>query len=67
MRGVPARVLVIEDKAAIRDAVTAALTRAGYLVRGQPNGAMLPDLAEAFRPDLAILDIVLPGPERFRS
>src|ERR1017187_9380529 len=63
MRGSPARVLFIEDEAAIRDAVTAALADAGYLVRDQADGALLRDLADGFRPDLAILDITLPGPD----
>jgi two-component system OmpR family response regulator len=63
MRGSPARVLFIEDEAAIRDAVTTALADAGYLVRDQADGALLRDLADGFRPDLAILDITLPGPD----
>jgi two-component system, OmpR family, response regulator len=63
VRSAPARVLLIEDEAAIRDAVTTALTDAGYLVRGQADGTLLHDLAEEFRPDLAILDITLPGPD----
>jgi two-component system OmpR family response regulator len=63
MRGAPARVLLVEDETAIRDAVTTALTDAGYLVCDQPDGTALRDLTEAFRPDLAILDITLPGPD----
>jgi two-component system OmpR family response regulator len=63
MRGSPARVLLIEDEAAIRDAVATALTDAGYLVRDQVDGTQLRALADAFRPDLAILDIALPGPD----
>ena len=63
MRDASARVLFIEDEAAIRDAVTTALTDAGYLVRDQGDGRALRDLADAFRPDLAILDIALPGPD----
>jgi DNA-binding response OmpR family regulator len=63
MRGSPARVLFVEDEAAIRDAVTTALTEAGYRVSGQADGAGLRDLADGFRPDLAILDITLPGPD----
>jgi two-component system, OmpR family, response regulator len=63
MRGSPARVLFIEDEAAIRDAVTTALTDAGYLVRDHADGTMLRGLSDAFRPDLAILDITLPGPD----
>ena len=63
MRGEPARVLFIEDETAIRDAVTAALAQAGYLIRADGDGTLLRDLVEAFRPDLAILDIKLPGPD----
>jgi two-component system, OmpR family, response regulator len=63
MPDAPARVLIIEDEAAIRHAVVAALADAGYLTRGQADGAGLRRLADAFRPDLAILDITLPGPD----
>lgn len=63
MRPSPARILLVEDEPAIRDAVTTALTDAGYLVRDQADGARLAGLADSFRPDLAILDIMLPGPD----
>lgn len=57
----PARVLVVEDETAIRDAVTTALAGAGYLARGVADGGRLREVADSFRPDLAILDIMLPG------
>ncbi len=63
MRDSRARILFIEDEPVIRDAVTTALTGAGYLVRGQADGMGLRDLADSFRPDLAVLDITLPGPD----
>jgi two-component system, OmpR family, response regulator len=63
MSDAPARVLLIEDEPAIRDAVATALADAGYVVRGQGDGARLRCLADEFRPDLAILDITLPGPD----
>jgi two-component system, OmpR family, response regulator len=63
MRDSPPRILFIEDEPVIRDAVTTALTGAGYLVHGQADGMGLRDLADSFRPDLAILDITLPGPD----
>jgi len=63
MREPPARILFIEDEPAIRDAVTTALTGVGYLVHGKADGMGLRDLADSFRPDLAILDITLPGPD----
>jgi two-component system, OmpR family, response regulator len=63
MRDAPPRVLIVEDEAAISDAVVTALTQAGYLARAEADGATLRAVAEAFRPDLAILDIMLPGPD----
>jgi two-component system OmpR family response regulator len=63
MRESSPRILFIEDEPTIREAVTTALTGAGYLVLGQADGTRLPDLAGSFRPDLAILDIMLPGPD----
>jgi two-component system, OmpR family, response regulator len=63
MRESPARILFIEDETAVRDAVTTALTGTGYAVRGQADGTRLRDVADSFRPDLAILDITLPGPD----
>ena len=57
----PARVLLVEDEIAVRDAVTTALAGAGYLARGVPDGSRLREVADSFRPDLAILDIMLPG------
>ena len=63
MRNALPRVLVVEDETAIRDAVATALAEAGYLTRAEADGTRLRALAEAFRPDLAILDIMLPGPD----
>lgn len=55
------RVLVVEDSAAIREAVVAALTDAGYVSDGRVDGSGLEDVIVAFRPDLVILDVMLPG------
>jgi DNA-binding response OmpR family regulator len=55
--------LFIEDELSIRDSVTTALSGAGYLVRGEADGIRLGEVAASFRPDLAILDIALPGPD----
>jgi len=63
MRDAQPRVLRVEDEAAIRGAVTTALIQAGYLPRAEADGTKLRAVAEAFRPDLAILDIMLPGPD----
>lgn len=63
MREPAARIVVIEDETAIRDAVATALADAGYLARGEADGTRLREVADSFRPDLAIVDIMLPGPD----
>lgn len=52
-----ARVLLVEDDDALRDAVTAALTAEGYEVRGEADGMRL--ASSGYRPDLAVLDVRL--------
>jgi two-component system OmpR family response regulator len=60
----PIRILVVEDDAAIRDAVVVALGDEGYEVRLAEDGSSALRRAEEFRPDLAIVDIRLPtGPD----
>jgi len=62
---VAARVLVVEDAEAIREMVSEALSDAGYLTATRPDGAGLEDVLEGFRPDLVILDVMLPGRDGF--
>jgi two-component system OmpR family response regulator len=60
-----ARILLIEDAEAIRAGLESALRAAGYEVLGRGDGAgMEADLAR-FRPDLVVLDIMLPGRDGF--
>ncbi len=60
-----ARVLVVEDAEAIRTAVIAALRDAGHEALGRLDGRELEaDLAQ-FRPDLVVLDVMLPGRDGF--
>jgi two-component system, OmpR family, response regulator len=62
----PPRLLVVEDDASLRSAVTAVLDSAGYEVRAVPDGLEVDAVVEAFRPDIAILDVRLPaGPDGF--
>ncbi len=56
-----ARVLVVEDDTTMAEVLVAYLTRAGHQVEWSPDG---PDALERwprFAPDVAILDIMLPG------
>jgi two-component system, OmpR family, response regulator len=60
-----ARVLVVEDEDAIRVPLASALRGAGHEVRECPDGTGFEDVVDAFRPDLAMLDIQLPGRDGF--
>jgi DNA-binding response OmpR family regulator len=56
-----ARVLVVEDEESIRDPLVSALRSAGHEVRESADGTGFEELVDAFRPDVALLDIQLPG------
>ncbi len=53
-------ILVIEDNHAILDVITIILQSESYLVDGLNKGADLFEHIEQFKPDLIILDIMLP-------
>jgi two-component system, OmpR family, phosphate regulon response regulator PhoB len=55
-----ARVLVIEDEADLRDILEYNLTEAGHRVQLAPTGALGLKLARETRPDLVLLDLMLP-------
>ncbi|HEY3563329.1 MAG TPA: response regulator transcription factor [Kribbella sp.] len=59
------RVLVVEDAEPIRTAVGIALTEAGYDVRTRPDGDALERELSQYRPDLVLLDVMLPGRDGF--
>jgi DNA-binding response OmpR family regulator len=58
-------VLVVEDAEAIRTAVLAGLTGAGFDATGRVDGSALERDLEAFRPHLVVLDVMLPGRDGF--
>lgn len=59
MRGT--RVLVVDDEAPLRRLIVTYLARERYEVREAGDGLEALELARAFRPDLVVLDLGLPG------
>ena len=62
----PARVLVVDDDETIRVAVVAALRAEGHVAEGAPDGVDLATRLGEFRPDLVLLDWMMPGPSGIR-
>jgi len=58
---VPARVLVVEDERDIAALVAYHLTKEGYQVRTAAGGSEALEAGSEERPDLVILDVMLPG------
>ena len=56
-----AKILVVDDEQSILDLVTAYLKPEGYQVYTAMDGPAALKAARAFRPDLIVLDIMLPG------
>jgi DNA-binding response OmpR family regulator len=57
----PPRVLVVEDDDAIAQVLTRSLRMEGYEVRVAEDGTIALEQANAFLPDLVVLDLGLPG------
>jgi two-component system phosphate regulon response regulator PhoB len=57
----PARILVVEDERDISALVAYHLTKEGYRVRTAEGGQEALEAMDAERPDLVILDLMLPG------
>ncbi|MEU9136284.1 response regulator transcription factor [Streptomyces sp. NPDC048404] len=55
------RVLVVDDDPTVAEVVSGYLERAGYLVDRAADGAVALARAAAHRPDLVVLDLMLPG------
>ena len=59
------RVLVVDDEPSITDLVSMALRYEQFDVRVASNGREAIDTVESFSPDLAVLDIMMPGIDGF--
>lgn len=61
----PQHVLIVEDDRLVREAVTLVLERSGFRVTGVGDGHAAIDAVGADRPDLVVLDLMLPGIDGF--
>jgi DNA-binding response OmpR family regulator len=61
MNPTPRRILVVEDERTIAESIAARLRAEGYLVELAYDGPGAVEAASARRPDLVVLDIMLPG------
>jgi len=60
-----AKLLVVDDEPSIRELLTASLKFAGFDVTSAADGAEALRQAEAMRPDLIVLDVMLPDMDGF--
>lgn len=63
--GTPIRVLVVDDEAAITDLLTLAVEYEGWQVQAAHTGFKALQLVLSFKPDLIVLDIMLPDIDGF--
>ena len=62
---IPGRVLVVDDEAMVREVVVAYLRREGFAVAEAADGPAAIDALAAHRPDLIVLDVMLPKLDGF--
>jgi len=55
------RILLVDDEPTVREVVAQYLQRDGYEVRELDRGDLVAQAVAQFRPDLVVLDIMLPG------
>jgi DNA-binding response OmpR family regulator len=61
----PETILVVEDETALRETLAYNLQREGYSVEAVGDGRVALDSARQLKPDLLVLDIMLPGLDGF--
>jgi DNA-binding response OmpR family regulator len=59
------KILVVEDELTLQETLTYNLKRQGYEVESASDGASALDEARRLRPDLIVLDVMLPGIDGF--
>lgn len=61
----PAKVLVVDDEENIRELLSVSLKFQGYEVTTAKDGPNAIDLARSIRPDVVVLDVMMPGMDGF--
>ena len=61
----PETILIVEDEPALRDTLTYNLKKDGFAVEAVGDGRAALESARSIKPDLIILDIMLPGLDGF--
>ena len=61
------KILVVEDELSLQETLAYNLKRQGYEVETTGNGLEALDIARRDRPDLILLDIMLPGMDGFEA
>jgi DNA-binding response OmpR family regulator len=61
MERIPGRILIVEDDPEVRELVSSVLRTEGYDVLEAGDGWRALEIVSAEQPDLAILDMMLPG------
>jgi len=59
------KILVVDDERSISDLIATSLRFVGFEVETAANGSEALTVAEAFRPDAVVLDVMMPGMDGF--
>lgn len=59
-KATPERILVVDDSSVIRTLIAKTLEQAGYEVKQAGDGLRAQEVHKAFKPDLTIMDLVMP-------
>jgi len=62
----PAKILVVDDESEITEVIEAFLQNAGYTVAVENTPINAVKLAHEFKPDLILLDIMMPGTDGYQ-
>ena len=55
------KILIVEDERTLSEVLADKFTKEGYEVKIEDDGAKVLELAKSFRPDLILLDLLLPN------